>query len=414
VSDKRIVITGIGVVSPIGIGKEKFSSNLFDGQAGFRPITLFDTKDLKVKIGGEITDFNPKEILGSRGLMDLDRATLLLNCAAKLALDDAKLNITNENSDKIGVSVGTTFGSLHSISKFDREAIKEGPRYANPSVFPSTVGNSPASRLNIRFNIKGFSSTISTGMCAALDATNYACDFMKLNRINTVVVGAVEDFSIQTFLGFYKLNYLSGLKGGAEPLSCPFDRRRDGIIFSEGSVVFIIEELASAKERNADIYAEILGIGSSFDPVKFYRFNPRGTGMAEAMKLSLKDSRLEPQDIDCIFANANSTKDADKIETKAIKDVFGAHVKQIPITALKSVIGETFSASGAFSIIAAIFSLNKNSIPAIKNYEKPDPDCDLDYVSGSNRKKQLRNIMVNAFGPNGENTTTIISKFKEN
>jgi 3-oxoacyl-[acyl-carrier-protein] synthase II len=243
-------------------------------------------------------------------------------------------------------------------------------------------------------------------MCAALDALAYAKDFITIGRFPKVIVGAVEDLAVQTFLGFYKLKYLSGLNGNT-PISCPFDKRRNGIIFSEGSIVFILEDLASARKRKAKMYAQVLGVGSSFDPLKFYNYNPEGTGMIEAMQLALKDVKIKPQDIDCIFANANSTKDADLIETKAIKEVFGTYVHKIPITAIKSILGESYSASGGFSIVAALAALQKGEIPPTMNYKEKDPGCDLDYVV-NNRKKKLERVMLNTFGPNGANTTLIL------
>ena len=408
---KRIVITGIGIVSPIGIGKEEFWKKLFAGQTGFREITLFDTKDLKVKTAGEITDFKPKAILGEKGLMDLDRATLLLLSATKLALEDGGLQIDESNTYRTGVSVGTTFGSLHSISKFDRESLTEGPRYVNPMVFPSTVANSPASRISIKFRIKGFNTTISTGMSAALDAIDYANDFISLDKADTVVVGSVEDLAMQTFLGFYKLNYLSGLKGiSSDPICCPFDNRRNGIIFSEGATILILQDSEFAKKNNAHIYGEILGIGSCFDPAKFYKYNPKGEGMKMAMTKALEAANLSPKDIDCIFANANSTKDADVIETKAIKSVFGEYAYKIPVTAVKSMLGESYSVSGGFATIAALGSLGKGIIPPTLNYKEKDTDCDLDYVPNKSRKKELSNVMINSFGPNGVNTSLIIGK----
>ncbi|MFA5337120.1 MAG: beta-ketoacyl-[acyl-carrier-protein] synthase family protein [Candidatus Omnitrophota bacterium] len=411
--DKRVVITGIGIVSPIGIGKEEFWKNLFDGQSGFRDITLFDTKDLKVKIAGEITNFNPKAILGEKGLLDLDRATLLLLSATKLSLDDANLKIDENNTYRTGVSVGTTFGSLHSISKFDRESLVDGPRYVNPIIFPSTVANSPASRISIKFKIKGFNSTISTGMSAALDAIDYARDFIHLDKADTVIVGSVEDLAMQTFLGFYKLNYLSGLKNYPdESLNCPFDSRRNGIIFSEGATALVLQEKEYAKKNSSFIYAEILGIGSCFDPAKFYKYNPKGKGMRQAMIKSLDDAHLLPKDIDCILANANSTKDADFIETKAIKDVFGNCAYKIPVTAVKSIIGESFSSSGGFATVAALGALDKGIIPPTINYKEKDNDCDLDYVPNKLRYKAIKRIMINSFGPNGINTSLIIGKQK--
>ncbi len=410
---KRVVITGIGVVSPIGIGKNEFWKNLFAGQSGFRDITLFDTKDLKVKIAGEITNFNPKAILGEKGLLDLDRATLLLLSATKLALEDAGLKIDESNTYRTGVSVGTTFGSLHSISKFDRESLTEGPRYVNPIIFPNTVANSPASRISIKFQIKGFNSTISTGMSAALDAIDYANDFICLDKADTIVAGAVEDLSMQTFLGFYKLNYLSGLKNtSAAPLSCPFDNRRNGIIFSEGATTLILQDEEYAKKTGTVVYAEILGIGSCFDPAKFYKYNPKGYGMKKAMKKALKAAGLFPKDIDCVFANANSTKDADYIETKVIKDLFDEYAYKIHVIAVKSALGESFSVSGGFATIAALGALTKGILPPTINYKEKDKNCDLEYMPNKARNKEVSKIMINSFGPNGVCTSLIIGRYK--
>ncbi|MFA5337982.1 MAG: beta-ketoacyl-[acyl-carrier-protein] synthase family protein [Candidatus Omnitrophota bacterium] len=407
---KRIVITGIGIVSPIGIGKEEFWKNLFAGQSGFRDITFFDTKDLKVKIAGEVTDFNAKDILGKKGLVDLDRATILLMLSTKFALEDANLEMNEENACKTGISVGTTFGSLNSVFVFDETSLVEGPKFVNPSQFPNTVINSPASRVAIRFGVKGFNSTLSSGFCAALDAFDYAMHSMNFNRADRIIVGAVEEMCIQTFLGFYKLGYLSGFNNNAGPQSCPFDRRRDGIIFSEASTAVTLEDLPSALNRKATIYGEILAVASNFDPYRLHKHNPRGTGIVKVMQAALEKANLRPQDIDCIFANANSTQDADYIETKCIKEVFGVFAKKIPVTAIKSMVGETFSASGGVAVIAALGSMNRNRIPPTMNYKEKDPSCDLDYVPCKVRKQKVNKVMINSFGPNGANTVLILGK----
>lgn len=412
---KHIAITGIGVVSPIGIGKDSFWQSLKEGKSGIKPITLFDISKYKVKVGGEISNFDPAVILGKKGLLDLDRSTKLLLSSAKLALDDAHLEINEENSSRIGVSVGTTLGSLNSISRFNQESIIDGPRYANPSVFPNTVVNSPASRVGIRFKITGFNSTISTGMCAALDALDYVCSFINLDRISTGVVGAVEDFSIEAFLGCYKLQYLSGFDGKNEPISCPFDKRRNGIVLSEGAVTFIVEEMEIALKRKAHIYGVVLGMASNFDPSHSYKYNPKGNGMVNAMRLALKDADLKPKDIDCIFANANSTQNADKIEVKAIKEVFGKHVESLYVTSVKSNIGESFSVSGAFSLAGALGAMEEKFIPSLSDYSQPDSECDLNFVlNGKNLEKSLNlsRVMVNTFSSNGANSVLIIGKSK--
>lgn len=408
---KEIVITGIGILSSLGIGKELFWDNLFRGKSNFNPIDLFDVSDLNVKIAGQIMGFSPKTILGDRNLMDLDRATLLLLSAVKLALDDAHFEINDNNTHRTGICVGTTFGSLDSISKFDRESLIEGPQFVNPSIFPNTVGNSPASRIAIRFQIKGFNTTISTGMCAGLDALDYTRDFIELDRADTVLVGSIEDLSIETFLGFYKLGILSSSKGASEePISCPFDKRRNGIILAECATSLILQEEEFAKKTNSHIYSKILGTGSCFDPARLYKYNPKGTGMVQAMNLALEDANCKPSEIDCIFANANSTQDADLIETNAIKEVFARLAEKIPVTAVKSILGETFSASGALAVIAAIGALNKGVIPPTANYLHKDARCNLDYVPNQARKKALKKVMINTFGPNGQNSCLIMGK----
>ncbi len=409
--EKRIVITGIGIVSPIGTGKEEFWGNLFAGRSGIRQITLFDTSQLKVRVGGEINDFNPHEILEEKRLMDLDRATLLILSAAKLCLDDADLSVDENNTYQTGVAVGTTFGSLHSVSKYNREALTEGPRFANPSIFPSTVGNSPASRVSIRFKIKGFNTTISTGIGAGLDALEYASDFVKLEKQKQIIVGSLEDLSQQTFLGLYKLNYLSGLEKG-ESLSCPFDKRRDGIVFSEGATMFVIKSADDAIENADHIYGEILGAGAVFDPARFYRYNPKGEGMIRAMKTALEDAGLEAEDIDCILANANSTKGADAIEALAIKEVFGEKVKEVPVTAIKSMIGESLSNSGGAAVAAALGILERGMIPPTINLKEQDKKCGLNCVSGKAKAVKVNNILVNSFSPNGKNTSVVIGRYK--
>ncbi len=209
---KKIVIAGVGVVASNGIGKDAFWQALQEGKSGIKPVSLFDTDFMKSKLAGEVRDFDAKAYLGDKGLRLLDRATKLVNVAAKLALDDASFQVTEENTDRVGVVLGTTLGSVWSISEFDKTALKEGPRYVNPALFPNTVINSPASQISIRFKIKGFNTTISTGFTSAMDALKYACDFIKMGRADAVLVGGAEELCLQTYLGFYKLRFLSGSK----------------------------------------------------------------------------------------------------------------------------------------------------------------------------------------------------------
>lgn len=414
IKNKRVVITGVGVATSNGMGKQEFWSNLQKGVSGIRKVSLFGTDDLKTHTAGEIKDFNAAKYLGEKGLRLLDRTTTIVNVAAKFAIEDAKLTIDESNTDQIGVVLGTTLGSVYSISEFDKTALRDGPRYVNPALFPNTVINSPASQISIRFVIKGFNTTIATGFTASLDALRYAYDFIQLGRANAVVVGGVEELCIQTYLGFYKLKFLAASKTSDLELSCPFDRRRNGIVFGEGASMVVIEDLESARQRGAQIYAEILSFGSYFDPFRINKYNRLGPGIRAAMRFALENAQLKPRDIDYICANANSTKEADLIEAEAIKDIFNSHAKSVPVSSIKSMVGESFSASGALSLAASVGALKNSFIPPTINYKDPDAECDLDIVPNKSRKEELNRILINTFGPSGTNTCAVIGKYIEN
>ena len=406
--DRKAVITGIGVLSSIGIGKDGYWDALFQGKTGFRPISLFDTSNFKMHVAGEI-DFNPVDFLGKKGLRDLDRSTKLICSAAKLAIDDSRLEITEDNTHSIGVSVGTTFGSLHSISQFDRVGLTEGPRSVNPSHFPNTVINSPASQVSIRFNIKGFNTTISTGFCASLDAIYYAADFIKLNRADVILTGAVEELCEETFLGFHTLGYLSG-SDNSEPICCPFDKRRNGIILSEGAAVLVVEDKEHATKRGAHILARVLGYGNSFDPLNNRRFNLGGNGLRNAITIAMKDAAIKPDEIDYICSCANSTKELDQMETQVIRDIFGEYAHQVPVSSIKSMVGESYSASGSLALAAAVGAIQKGFIPPTVNYKEKDPECDLDYVPNKSREQRVNKALVTSADPFGQNTAIVLGR----
>ena len=408
---RTVVISGIGVLSPIGIGRVNYWEGLFQGETGFREITLFDTAPLQVHCAGELADFDPLTLLGKKGLRDLDRSTRLICSAAKLALEDASLQITEENTHSSGVSIGTTFGSLHSISQFDRSGLIEGPRLVNPSHFPNTVINSPASQVSIRFKIKGFNTTISTGFCASLDAVAYAADFIKLNRANVVLAGGVEELCLETFLGFHKLGCLSGTDG-SEPLCCPFDARRNGVLLSEGAAVLVLEDEEHAINRGAAVLARVLGHGNVFDPSADRSFNHAGQGLKNAIVYALKDASLNPEDIDYISACSNSSKGLDRMETRVIKEIFGSHAYAIPVSSIKSMVGESFSASGALSLSAGVGAIQKGLIPPTINYKEKDPECDLDYVPNEARQKCVKTVLVTSADPYGQNSAVVLGSYE--
>jgi 3-oxoacyl-[acyl-carrier-protein] synthase II len=384
---------------------------LREGRTGFREITLFDTSPFTVKVAGEISGFDPETYLGKKGLRELDRSTRLICSAAKLALDDAHLMIDESNADAIGVSLGSTFGSLHSISQFDRVGLTEGPRYVNPSHFPNTVINSPASRVSIRFQIKGFNTTISTGFCAALDAVSYACDFITMQRASVVLAGGVEELCEETFLSFHELSYLSGTDGST-PVSRPFDARRNGIILSEGAAVVVLEDPDYASLRGAEVLAVVKGLGSSFAAIGDRDSSHEGRGLRNAITLALRDAALSPGDIDYISASANSTRGLDRMETNVIKEVFGRHAFKVPVSSIKSMVGESFSASGSLAMASAVGAINKGFTPPTVNYQERDPECDLDYVPGASRQNDINNVLVLASDPHGNSSAIVLGKYE--
>lgn len=408
---KRVVITGLGILTGNGKGKEEYWQSLKEGRVGYGPITLFDTSEFSVNIAGEVKDFDAKQYFGPKGLRLLDRSTRLLVAASKLAIADSRFVITNRNTDQVGVSVGTTLGSLKSIAEFDEVTLREGPRYVNPALFPNTVINSPASQVSIWNNIQGFNTTLSTGFTSSIDALSYAYDFFQLDRAKVIYAGSVEELCYHTYFGFYTLKFLSGSKNGEPFVNCPFDRRRNGVTFGEGACLVAMEELKHARRRSAPIMAEVLGFGYYFDPFRINKYNPRGIGVKAAIRNALGDAQLDTKDIDYICANANSTQAADRIETEAIKEVFGPRSYEIPISAVKSMTGECYSASGAFAVAACLGALAEDFIPPTVNYKEKDPDCDLDYVPNQSRKARLNNILIITFGPNGSNSCMVLGRY---
>lgn len=368
---KRIVITGLGVISSVGIGKDAFTGNIFKGVSGIKPISTFDTSHFKAKLAGQVNDFVPEAILGPKGLRTFDRSIKLIASAAKLALDDSLLEITESNCRDVGIAVGATFGSLSSICDFDKEALTEGVRFVNPALFPNTVMNSPASQVSIKFNIKGFNITVSTGFSASLDAINYALAALRNGRARIALAGGVEEFCIQIFLGFYKAG-------------CLTDSRR--VILGEGAGIIVLEELDSALKRKAKIYAEVLGFGCALQDLR------------KSMQLSLEEAGLAPEKIDYISSAANSIEEFGISEEKAIGGLFGKSSGGIPVSSIKPIAGESFSASGSLQVASAISAIEKQMVPP--------------QMMNKAQASKIENVLINAAGKAGSNSSLIISKFK--
>ncbi|ODS34069.1 MAG: 3-oxoacyl-(acyl-carrier-protein) synthase [Candidatus Scalindua rubra] len=409
--NSRLVITGMSILSPMGENIDGFWNNLINGVSGIKDITLFDVSKYKSKKAGEISDFDAKEILGKKGIRHIDRTSLLASSAAKLVMGDAKITHETYTEDDLGIVIGSTYGSIDSISSFDLEALKEGPNFVNPMDFPNTVLNAPASRASIFCKATGLNSTISTGVTSGLDAIIYASDFLSLGRVKAVLAGGVHGLTSDIFWGAYRSGILSGSKDDAIEISAPFDKRRNGFIIGEAAALLVIERLEDALKRNAKIYAEIKGYRCTFNPKKIYHDNFDTEEGVRCISLAMKDAELNIDDISYVSACANSSVTGDKMETKVIKDYFGNYAQKVPISAIKSMTGECLDASGAMQCVASIMAINNGVIPPTINYQERDDECDLDYVSNKSRKLDVKNVLINAFSDTGNISSIIISKY---
>jgi len=409
--NSRLVITGISVLSSIGVNKDEFWANLTNGVSGIKDITLFDVSKYKSKKAGEISDFDAKVYLGKKGIRHIDRTSLLVSSAAKLAMDDAKITHEIYSADELGIVIGSTYGSIDSISSFDLEGLEEGPTFVNPMDFPNTVLNAPASRVSIFCNATGLNSTISTGTASGLDAVIYASDFLKLGRGKAVLAGGVHGLTADIFWGAYGSGILSGSRGDGIEISAPFDKRRNGFIIGEAAALLVIERLEDALERNANIYAEIKGYGCTFNPDKVSHDDIDTTQGVRCISMAMEEAGLNAEDISYISACANSSVTGDKMETKIIKDYFGDYADKVPVSAIKSMTGECLDASGALQSVAGVLAINNGIIPPTINYQEKDEECNLDCVPDNSRESEVKNVLVNSFSDTGNISSVIISKY---
>lgn len=403
---QRIVITGLGVVSPIGIGKDAFWQGLAESKNGIDTISSFETDKFSVHVAGEVKNFDPKAYLGQKGLRNLDRSALFLMTAAKSALEDAQLQITEASADDIGICTGTNFSHLWSIVEFDKEVFKDGLDFANPALFPSTVMNAASSHVSIRFNIKGFNTTISTGYTSGLASLKYAIDALNTDKAKIALSGGVDVLTSSLFFGFHKLGYMAGLKG--LPLSCPFDKRHNGPVLGEAAAVFCIEEKERAAERKTRSLAEIKSVSTYFDAFQMSKIQPQGEGLEKVIKTVINEAGINAKDIDYISSCANSSVDFDRIEAKVLKNIFGKELNKIPVSSIKSMVGETFSAASSLQIASCIGAMKNGFVPATINLKDKDPECDIDCVPNKAQKKNIKLALITSFGPGGYNSACIL------
>lgn len=405
---KRVVITGLGVVSPMGCGKEDFWNNLIAGKSGIAPMSAFDLSPYKCKLGGEVRDFKPEVYLGSKGLKYLNKGTRFLGSASKMALDDAKLVQGSFQPEQMGIIIGSSLGNFSETTDYFYEIIRDNPSELSPMLSYDVALNSSTNYVSVIFGIKGLARTISSGFTSSADAIGDAFRMIQRDMVKVIVTGGVEQVSMDLYLIFYLRGLLSGLDGARET-SAPFDKARNGFIMAEGSYVVILEELEHALHRGAHIYAEVRGFGNTFTGAKNHPADICVHRAERAMQEALINAGVEKEGIDIISANANGCRTQDAIEAKAIQSLFGVN-SRVAVSAVKSNLGESYGASGAAQLISTVLSINSGQIPHIIHSREKDPGIDLNLILEKPVRKHIGNALVNTMDYEGNNSCFVISR----
>jgi len=402
---KRIVVTGIGVISPIGSGKQRFWESLLEGKSGIRPVTSFDTSAFPVHIGAEVLDFDPSAYLRRLAPECIGRTSQMAVGAARLALDDAGLDLAALDRRNVGVSIGTTSGEAQFVEQYN-DARKEEGAEAPAEIFPRYSCSTISSHIAIEFDLHGPCLTIPTACAAGNHAIGHGFDLIRTGRVSAMLAGGADCFSRIPYMGFARL-------GAIALARCqPFDRNRKGMVPGEGAGVLLLESLDSAMARGARIYAEILGYGLSCDSHHMTASHPEGDGAIRAMKAALRDSRVDIGDIDYISAHGTGTPTNDRVESVAVCSLFGDRAKSVPMSSIKSMVGHTMGAASAIEAVACTLALDTGHIPATINLEEADPEFDLDYVPNHSRQVNPRVVLNNAYAFGGNNASVCLRRYE--
>ena len=411
---RRVVVTGIGLISPVGIGIEENWSNLIAGKSGIGPITRFDSSAFATHIAGEVKNFHPEEFIAKKELRKMDPFLQFALGAAHYAMEDAKLIIEPEISSRVGVVMGCGLGGLLTIEESHKLILDSGPKKVSPFFIPMIISNMAPGLISIYHGAKGPNLSLQTACAAGTHAIGQAYHLIRDGSAEAMITGGVEStVTTLALAGFNAMRALSTRNEDPERASRPFDKERDGFILSEGSGILIIEDLNFARARGARIYAEIIGFGASGDAYHMAAPAPDGEGAARCMQMAIDDAGIKPTDVQYINAHGTSTDLNDKYETQAIKTVFGDHAYKMAVSSTKSMTGHLLGAAGGVEAAYTVLTIYNQLMPPTINYEFPDPDCDLDYVPNTARKGQIEMALSNSFGFGGTNGTLVFRRWVE-
>ena len=410
---RRVVVTGMGMVSPLAIGVEETWQALIQGKSGVARITKFDPTGFDTQIAAEVKDFAPENFMDKKDIRRMDIFIQYAVAAATLALEDAQLKITPANADRVGVVVGAGLGGLTTLEAFHKVLLEKGPGRISPFFIPMLIVNEAPGQISMRFGAKGPNTSVVTACATGNHNIGDAWRIIERGDADAVIAGGVEaTVTPLAVAGFNAMKALSTRNDEPEKASRPFDKDRDGFVMGEGSGIIILEELQQALDRGAKIYAEIIGYGLTGDAYHITAPAPEGEGAARCMAMALKSAGIEPEEVDYINAHGTSTDYNDLYETMAIKTVFKEHAKKLAISSTKSMIGHLLGGAGGVEAIFTILTISRGIIPPTINYQTPDPGCDLDYVPNVARKAGVRVALSNSFGFGGTNAVLIFKNFE--
>jgi 3-oxoacyl-[acyl-carrier-protein] synthase II len=408
---RRVAITGLGVISPIGIGKEAFLQALIEGRSGIGMVTRFDVSQLPTKLAAEVNGFDPLSFISPRKLRQMDRCTQMAVAAAILGLADGGVNLEKINREHVGVLIGTAIGGLRWAFEQNNAFQAGGYRNIDPRSMIATYPNAVSGQVSIEIGAKGRTDTISSGCASAGTAFGVAADLIQRGELNVVLVGGTENpIEPTVFSAMCAAGALSTLNDVPARTPRPFDAERDGPILGEGAGVLVFEELEHALQRGATIYGEFRGFGTTSDAFSLSRTDPTGTQATRAVRMALQNASLAPGDIDFVTAYGIATPSCDWAEARVMKDVFGERAGKIPVTAIQSMTGYPWAAIGAFQLVTSCLAISQGIVPPTLNYTVPDPNCDLNIARGSASQCNVTNALTNLFGC-GKNVSLITSRF---
>jgi 3-oxoacyl-[acyl-carrier-protein] synthase II len=410
---RRVVVTGVGAVTPVGNTAEEFWAALLQGKSGIGPITRFDAGPLPTKIAGEVKGFDPLRYIDKKDDRKLDPFLKYAIACAVMAVEDAGLNVERVDRTRFGVLVGSGIGGITTLLETHKILLEKGPDRVSPFFIPMLIINMASGLISMRFGAKGPNSSIVTACATGNHAIGDAMKIIQRDDADVMIAGGSEAIILPlTFAGFCQMKAMSTRNDEPTRASRPFDAARDGFVCGEGGGLVVLESLEHALARDARIYAEVVGYGMTGDAHHMTAPDPEADGAARAMSIAVRDAGIEPSTVGYINAHGTSTPYNDKSETMAIKRVFGEHARKLAVSSTKSMTGHLLGAAGGIEAIATVLAIHHGALPPTINYENPDPDCDLDYVPNQARKQDVDIALSNAFGFGGTNATLVFRKYR--